>query len=522
MFRPDSDQVILPQRQALLRMAVTAHMNNDAEFITGIEPVLRTAILQIYSALDELVSLVRASGRDLLQEQLSRIIDEVVTDGWSETAYNLVLQDYKDIPVTARTFLTDTYYAGAFGEGLYPVNFRDVCWILNPKNKVFELVLTGSTRWGKTTLAIMAMAYRIYLLSQLRDPQRFFGLMRGSSIRYGIFNIFKYKNGEMHQRLSSVIDSVPYFKDQFARTNLQGGREIKLPNHVSVVEGSTELHALGETFIGAILDEVNFMQSAKGRARSNAQESLGQAQKLYGAIRGRLRNQFVNSPGSTAPYFMSLLSQRRAQTDFLEEHIAEHGHEKGVCVLSRAIWDVQKPGTYSGKKFYVFCGDSTATGRILQDSEMLDYESSNIIEAPVEHKEDAENDIDDFIRNIAGRATVAASALMRIPETIEGAHDPNLRHPFASEWVVLSNQSTFELEHAVSKEIMFRTVDNRFQPRLHPEDTRVMHLDLSSTECSAGMACVHMHEDGFIYLDFVLRIDPPPRAPGGQLCFNLG
>jgi hypothetical protein len=502
-------------------MAITAHLSGDDEFIMGIDQELRPPILRIYGTLDELVSLVRGTGVEMLKDSVSRIVDEIITDGWSETASNLVLQDYKDIPVTARTFLTDPYFAGRFGEGLYPVNFRDTCWILNPKNRIFELVLTGSTRWGKTTMAVVCMGYRIYLLSLLRDPQDFFGLMRGSSLRYGIFNVFKYKTGEMHQRISSVIDETPYFKDKFARTGQPGGKELKLPNHVSVIEGSTELHALGETFIGAILDEVNFMRSATGRSRSSVEESLGQAQKLYGAIRGRLRNQFVNSPGTTAPYFMSLLSQRRAQTDFLEQHISDHGHEEGVCVLSRAIWDVQPPGTYSGEKFYVFCGDSTATGRILDYGEVEQYDTANVIEAPVEHKPDAINDIEDFIRNVAGRATVAASALFRIPETIEKSHDPNLRHPFAAEWVVLSTKSNFQLEDAVLKDVMFVTRANSYCPRLHREAPRVMHIDLASTECSAGMACVHMADDGTgtptIYTDFLLRIDPPPRAPGAQI-----
>lgn len=520
MFRPDADRPVLECRHNLLRMALTAHLSGDDEFVTGIEPELRMPILKIYSTIDELAKMVRG-GDEFMLDNIARIVDELMAEGWSETAYNLVLQDYKDIPVTARIFLTDPYYAGKFGEGLYPVNFRDTCWILNPKNRIFELVLTGSTRWGKTTCAVVAMAYRIYLLSLLRDPQEFFGLMRGSSLRYGIFNIFKYKTGEMHQRISSVIDETPYFQMKFPRQGQPGGRELKLPNHVSVVEGSTELHALGETFIGAILDEVNFMKAARGRQRSSVEESLGQAQKLYGAIRGRLRNQFVNSPGSAAPYFMSLLSQRRAQTDFLEEHIKEHGHEDGVCVLARAIWDVQLPGTYAGEKFYVFCGDSTATGRILDMGEVTQYDQANVIEAPVEHRVDAERDVEDFIRNIAGRATVAASALFRVPESIEAAHDPNLRHPFAAEWVVLSTLSDFQLADAVLKDVMFITHANKYHPRLHREAPRIMHIDLASTECSAGIACVHMHDDGggvpMIYTDFLLRIDPPPREPNAQI-----
>ena len=112
MFRPDADQKILAGRQNLLRMALMAHLSGDDEFIMGIEPELRKPILGIYTALDDLAGLVRQTGQELLQSKLTRIVDELVTDGWSETAHNLILQDYKDIPVSARTFLTDEYFAG--------------------------------------------------------------------------------------------------------------------------------------------------------------------------------------------------------------------------------------------------------------------------------------------------------------------------------------------------------------------------------------------------------------------------
>lgn len=510
---------MLGKRRNLLQLALTAHINGDDEFVAGLDPDLRREILKVYAAFDEVAVLVRSDEFEHLRDLIPRIVDELMCDGWSETAAGLVKLDYKDIPVTPRQFLTDPYYAGRFGEGLYPVNFRDACWLLNPKNRIFEVVLTGSTRWGKTTLAVLMAAYRLYLLSMLRDPQSFFGLMRGSSIRYGVFNIFKYKTGDMHQRIQSMIDECPYFVEQFPRLSGERSKELVLPNHVSIVEGATELHALGETFIGGILDEVNFMRSAKGRSKAYAEESLGQAQKLYGAIRGRLRNQFVASPGNAAPYFMCLLSQRRAQTDFLEEHIEKHGHEEGVAVVARAIWDVQPEGTYSGKTFRVFCGDDTAEPRILKDDEGAGLDEANVITAPLEHQVDAENDLEDFIRNIAGRATVAASALFHRPEVIFNNYDPNLVHPFKTQYMVISTNSPVRIQDAVREDLMFETHLNDYRPRLHYEAARVMHIDLAVTGCSVGIACVHMWAPKtggmpLTYLDFALRIDPPPYGRG--------
>ncbi len=869
MLLPDATRTIQPARRSLLRMAISAKLDGDADFFNGLEPAVRRELSGILESLDQLVALVRKPQLALIGKCLPRIVDEILEDGWSETAAQFIMQDYRSIPVSPQVFLSSPYYAGKYGEGLYEVNRKDACRILDPASRTFEVILTGSTRWGKaqpldaklltptgwiemrdvvvddlvigsdgkphpvlgvypqglkkvfrvtfsdgssteccddhlwsvktksgrcngspwrvlslstirkfyekrpgrgtddpfyiplvepvclepkrhmlhpylvgaligdggltrsppritcsnpgvlqgvskylpsgvtarhianydyslsggrtggkpnvltvelrrlgldtlsenkrvpqeylfdkasarlamlqglmdtdgsveaqsnkvefctvsaglaedlvflvqslggtathhvnksflygkrhldrhrirlqlpdwchpflfhserraryhprtkfkpvrairsitpvgqkmcqciqvgtsdglyltdscilthnTTLAVMLQAYRMYLLSLLRDPQSYFGLMRGSSIRYGIFNIFKYKTQDIYERLRSILDDSPYFQEQFPRLNANRTQEIELPNHISVVEGSQELHALGETLIGAILDEVNFMRIPNRRTKAIAHETLGQAHSLYTAIRGRLRNQWVNSPGSAAPYLMCLLSQRLAQTSFLEEHIARYGHDAGVIVISRAIWDVQPEGRYSGKKFWVFCGDTTAPPRILTDEEVPQY-ASNSVAAPIEHLEDAKTNLEDFIRNAAGRATVAASALFRRPEVIKNAWCTDLAHPFKVPYVMISTRSPLKIQDVVRTDVMFKVSQNNFVPRVNSSASRVLHIDLAATRCSAGMACVHMSmaEDAITplyWVDFLLRIDPP--APGyGQIDFD--
>lgn len=520
MLQPDGDRIIVPAKQSLLKRAFRACLEGDKEFVDGLVPEIREPLAQISASLDRIRGLIQTNRYRELADKLPRIVDELVIDGWSPTAAEFVLVDYRSMPVSPRVFFQNTYYAGEFGEGLYPVNFNDMCWLLSPANRIMEVILTGSIRWGKTTIAVLMVAYRMYLLSLLRDPQSYFGLMAGSSIRYGIFNIFKYKTGEMYSRLTAIIDGSPYFQENFPRLNQERSKKLILPNYVSVIEGSVELHALGETLIGAILDEVNFMKQAKGRSRSSVETSLGQAQQLYSAVRGRLRNQFVSSPGTTAPYFMALLSQRRAQTDFLEKHIEEHGHEDGVAVISRAIWDVQPEGTYSGKTFRVFCGDSTAAARMLTDED-TDV-TTNIVTVPEEHREDFEDNIEEAIRNVAGRATVASSALFSRPDIIHNAIDSTLVHPFELPFMVISTGDTVEISNAVREDIMFEIHMGSNRPRLHPNAARIMHIDLAATDASCGIACVHMtwqEARPVVVVDFAMRIDPPPRHMG-QIDFD--
>jgi hypothetical protein len=247
-------------------------------------------------------------------------------------------------------------------------------------------------------------------------------------------------------------------------------------------------------------------------------EELGQAQKLYNAVRERARMQFFSCPGGVAPWLLCLLSQRRAQTDFLEEHIRKHGQDEGTCVISRAIWEVKPSGTYSGKTFCIVLGDLYRPSYILPEKEQPPHDAVCIY-PPIEHKPDFESDLDEAIRNVAGRATAAASALFRDPSCINECVDDLCVHPFAGPGVILGTTMPLTLQETVVQEAMFQIQEGGKRPRLHPDAPRVMHVDLAATDCSAGMACVHMAMGPdtitpYIWLDFVLEIVPPPKNQG--------
>jgi hypothetical protein len=216
------------------------------------------------------------------------------------------------------------------------------------------------------------------------------------------------------------------------------------------------------------------------------------------------------------------MSERRAQTDFLEQHIRNHKHEEGIAVISHAIWDVQPDGTYSGKTFLVFCGDTSNAPRILKPDEEMEDEA-NVVEVPEDHREDFEADLEDAIRRVAGRATVATSALFRRPSVLREAVKPTMAHPFTRDEITLSTGSPVEIADFVREDVLFRMDLSRLKPRLDGAAPRFMHVDLASTGCAAGIACVHMKTTGADYrivVDFVLRINPPPPVSGHEIDFE--
>ena len=120
--------------------------------------------------------------------------------------------------------------------------------------------MTGAIGTGKTTIAMLAMAYALHRLSCLRDPARYYGLLAESTIVFTIFSITKRQVADAgYSKLKGYIDSSPYFRFDFPRapkidSQLDFGRTTGTP--VKVISGSQNLHALGLDVFSFAMDEV--------------------------------------------------------------------------------------------------------------------------------------------------------------------------------------------------------------------------------------------------------------------------
>ncbi len=116
---------------------------------------------------------------------------------------------------------------------------------------------TGSIGSGKSTVSALALSYKLYLLSCLHDPATFYGLMSGSSILFGVYNVFKYKADDNYSTLKVFIEQSGYFVDYFPTMKMRR-RSAKdglfFDNSVYVISGSTELHALGLNLFSLCVD----------------------------------------------------------------------------------------------------------------------------------------------------------------------------------------------------------------------------------------------------------------------------
>jgi hypothetical protein len=452
------------------------------------------------------------------QEYFLRILGELLATGRSPAAKAIWELDYERLPVSIDTFLDDPDYLGAIGRHLYDPWRRELQCVCDPRRAITEWIVTGAIGTGKTTAAVIALLYKIYRLTCLRDPQSFYGLIPGSPIVFGLFNLtLDLAHSVSYKKFLNVFRASPYFGRLVTARIPRVVARIDLPKNIVCALGSNVIHALGQDLFGGILSEVNFAR------RPEAEQVV----ELYTGVTRRLESRFLR-PETTLPNpgFLILDSSPRDQHDWLERHMAGRGD--GVHVTSFALWDVKQ---FPGPRFSVLLGDRTQTSRILAPGDAIPQgtPSDKVIHPPESFRSHFERDVDGALRDIAGVATYAGTPLIADPSRVEACVDPLREHPFQRESICLSLDDPRALMQFVREPILFARSSISGQPwrlKLNPGAPRFIHVDLALSEDCAALAMCHVsssrvtalpNSDGtlsraqvsIITVDLILRVVPP-------------
>jgi hypothetical protein len=189
-------------------------------------------------------------------------------------------------PVPIEEFIESPGYLGMAGQ-VYPVVMDALIELNNPVieglphryrlgSSYTEAVLTGAIGTGKTTIALLTMAYQVYVLSCLRDPQRVYGLDRASELLF----VFQSVNERLakqvdFERFRALVSESPYFREYFPY-NRDVKSELRFPNRVIVrpVSG-LETATLGQNVFGGCFPAEQEFLLANGSVASMG-ERVGQ------------------------------------------------------------------------------------------------------------------------------------------------------------------------------------------------------------------------------------------------------
>lgn len=492
---------------------------------------------EIVGLLDELTKGFSSDDIELMKQILKE------NSGYEiEVLQDLMGYTYRHVPVGMRQFVEDPYYLGLQGQ-VFPRLMDDLEELF--EGDYIEAILTGAIGWGKSTFAEIAMCRMLYEISCLRDPQRVYGLMKGSVIV--LLNVgVTLDNAKkvVFQGIKSKLHTSPYFVKEFPydawKTN-----ELRFPNNVWVfpaVAGSSGV--IGYNVFGGVMDEVNFMSVVENSKSVASGGKYDQADLLYKSLIRRMKSRFMKR--GKLPGILLQISSSRYPEDFTERRLAESADDPHVFKRRYAQWDTLPKERWSGRRFWISLGDGTEAPRILDTEEDRKYAEDKdlpMLDIPEEFRKDFEGDIDEAIRDFAGRPTLTIRPFIRyrhkVVEALSKGAEFGLEHPFSQTETTLQDGAMFLMDKLripkLRKDIEKATGAEK--EKLEAELTRLrskprfVHGDLSFSSDSTGIAMGYV--DGYkevtrrnaegqeyslrmpiIVIEFMLKINPPK---GGEI-----
>ena len=448
--------------------------------------------------------------------------------------------DYERVPVEPDVFFSESDYAKHVGRDIYPAWWGHLMKVCDPAHGVYEAIFTGPIGSGKTFTAMCALAYKIYRLSCLRDPARFYGLAKKSQIVFGVYSLTLEHAEDVgfYKLRDQLVDESPYFREVFPRKPF-GTDYIEWPQKsLKVVTGSGALHAIGKDLFAIAVDEINFM--AKGKATAQ------KAHELANAVSRRLESRFMSGIGMRdIPGICLFLSSKKAETDYLDQRIKKVKGFPGVHVVDGPIWDFLPPRkmTYCGMSFRVLLGDATHDPMVLDEVDLSDrrhpmvtpalstYDEARlegrVIDVPVEHYKAFSEDIIGAIQDVAGISTAATVHFFPRKRVIEDMFDAGreqeLPRYFRSETIAMTIRNEVRLTELFDVDLACAVHMSRRSPLRHPQAPRYVHVDLARNKDAVGIVMLHPSEfivkpgqdaqgiedpgvEKFLEVDFAIRI----------------
>lgn len=193
--------------------------------------------------------------RNLSEEEkayLAEIVQELESKGRSSALESLWSADYHEKPVPIYEFLTNDEYLGRSlkdPEGNltiydYWVDKLERMFDSDEDNPIQEVALSGCIGSGKSTCAVIGMAYFLYRLLCLKSPASYYRLATSSTIALAFFNVtLNQSYGVGYAKLQKYCQNSPWFLKHgkvLGRTN-----PTYYPDNIDILVGSRNEHFIG-------------------------------------------------------------------------------------------------------------------------------------------------------------------------------------------------------------------------------------------------------------------------------------
>lgn len=406
-----------------------------------------------------------------------KILKDLSEKGKSKTLDKLYYADFEEVPVDIDTFIESDEYIGWFtnnGKDIYPYWREQLRNIFNKGKSYSEIALTGSIGIGKSTIAVIGLAYCLYRLMCLKDPHDYYHIGKGGYIYIVFFNLtLQLSQGVAYTKFQSLLQNSPWF---MRHGQITGKKYLEyIPDGpIRFTVGSQVEHSLGKDIFAGMMDEIDFSKGADPVMEKS------KIMKTYNNVLERMGSRFMVNGKIAGSLF--LVSSKKSEQDFLESYIQRKKNDPTVYVSDAPLWEVKPAGTYSGQTFRVAVGNSVMPSRIADDTETdeeLEKKGYTIIRPPVEFKERFRMDINAALMNIAGISVSYTTKF--IPYTIlSQCYNVNNVNPFGKDILEIGLHDNYSIRDFFIPELVSSQVYSR---------KLFIHIDASLTGDKTGIGC---------------------------------
>jgi hypothetical protein len=300
---------------------------------------------------------------------------------------------------------------------------------------------------GKSYKSSVIFAYMLYRILCLKDPQKYFGLAKGSTISFINMSVRAEQSRKVvFNDIKNRIDNSPWFRKLYP-PDPDIKSELRFAKNISIFPGnSRETFPIGFNVLGGIMDEAAFYTET---------DTHDVAEEMFNALYSRIKNRFGDNG------LLVMISSPRYVDDFIEKKMKEAETNPNIFSRRKMLWE-SKPADR-------FCG------------RWIDFGEFKI---PVEFELDARRDPEIFKRDFMALPALAIEPYFKCMDKVEKCIDPAMDHPI-DEY-------------------------GKFRPwfRSKPGTWHYIHIDLAHKRDATGIAMVH-DEGGKIVVDLMHRIKAP-------------
>lgn len=384
---------------------------------------------------------------------LRKILEELAETGYSSTYENIWLTDFKSVPVDIDTFVCDPYYLGSVnrnGDAVYPFWRKTLREIFSAGNKYNEIILSGATRIGKSSTAIIIMAYMLYRLMMYRNPHTYFQKKEISKFSIVFANLTKdLALGVAYREFQDTLRASPFFNEHgsFTRSD-RNFYYVPEGNNIEIIAVSDGAQALGKQVWAVFIDEISFARSGV-KDINKAKEHM---KRLYDTVNARVSGTF--RLGGEVYGKLIAGSSKNQDNDFLSTHIETqlNSGNTHLYIVDQPQWKILPPSMFSEKKFHFTVGDRYKRGFVIpeendDDAHIQEYISQGykIVEAPAELRRNFLADYDISLRDIAGISVVGAMGFIT-QDAITPIVSQDRHNPFYTDTIQIGTRDNSSIE----------------------------------------------------------------------------